>query len=111
MISVPACDATVTLPDEAGAIYRYNGNIYESVADLGNVAPGEGLWMAATGPCTITFTGTLVDSYTEPASAGWNMIGSCSEEIEPFGDHLSSVPAGAVDVVRSMGMIRHRAGT
>ena len=96
MISVPARDATITLPDEAGAVYRYNGNIYESVADLASVAPGEGVWMAATGACNITFTGIPVDSYTEPASAGWNMIGSCSEEIESFGDHLSSVPAGAV---------------
>ena len=42
MISVPVRDATVTLPTEAGAVYRYNGNIYETVADLANVAPGEG---------------------------------------------------------------------
>ena len=49
MISVPVENATITLPAEAGAVYRYNGNIYETVADLGSVAPGEGFWMAATG--------------------------------------------------------------
>ena len=97
MISVPVENATITLPPEAGPIYRYNGNIYESVPDLAGVSPGEGLWIAATGPCTLTFTGTALDTYTVPASAGWNMIGSCSSEIEPFLDHLVSDPAGALN--------------
>lgn len=96
IISLPVRDATVTLPVEAGQIYRYNGMIYESVSDLGSISPGEGVWMAASGPCTLSFSGTPVTAYTEPVSAGWNMIGSCTDTL-PFAGHLESIPPGELN--------------
>ena len=96
MISVPVANATIIVPTEAGQIYRYNGNVYESVPDLESVSPGEGFWIAATGPCTLTFTGTVLDSYTEPVTSGWNMIGSCTEAV-PFAGHMVFDPAGALN--------------
>ncbi|KAF1073645.1 hypothetical protein MKMG_02101 [Methanogenium sp. MK-MG] len=95
MISVPVVNATVIVPPEAVSVYRYNVNIYEPVDDLASVPPGEGIWVSATGPCTLTFTGQALDCYREQMSPGWNMIGSCTEMV-PFTDHLVSDPAGAL---------------
>ena len=64
----------------SGAVYRYNGNIYESVPDLGNVSPGEGLWDGGQpGRAILVFSGLPLENYTEPASAGveydWQLFG------------------------------------
>ena len=40
--------------------------------------------MAATGPCNISFTGIPVENYTEPASAGWNMIAVVRRRLRPL---------------------------
>jgi PEGA domain-containing protein len=95
MISVPVANATIILPSEAGSVYRYNVSVYELVEDPASVLPGEGIWVSAMAPCTLTFTGQRLDCYTEPVPSGWNMIGSCTEMM-PFTDHLTSDPAEAL---------------
>jgi hypothetical protein len=80
MASVPVVpgDATLsTLFIDAQAMWKYNGN-YQPATEA---VTGEGYWLLYSGNDTEEISGLPIRTYQKELQPGWNLIGSCIEDV------------------------------
>ncbi len=94
LVSLPVTpvDSTISsLFPEAIIAYGWDGSKYVKVTTL---RTGKGYWIAMGEDRTYTITGTVLSSYTQEITAGWSLVGSCSDTVE-FAS-LTTVPPGCL---------------
>ena len=82
LVSVPVIldntDPSAVFPGNCG-VYTWDGSAYVVPTAI---EPGVSYWICYINPVVITVAGTPVTSYTRSLMAGWNMIGSTTENVD-----------------------------